>query len=241
MSILYSPVCLVYLGHSEKDTGNWCFKDGTISFREIFDLYRRKCPEKCLYIMPDCCHSGQWINDCATVLDGLGIPPCGHRAREQGVLIKVFASCKPEQEAVEPCYSVQGIEIDEDETLIYFTTKPVNEALRFSGTDFARLTCCRGPDEPCQSGKALNNWTWEQAIHGGLCSKVFIIRVKIRGKPAWHFVLLSDSSEDYKKRFSEKVATGNIDVTEWGYIIQSGWGKDPPQSVRDKLTTWMST
>ena len=188
--------------------------------------------------MPDCCHSGQWINDCATVLDGLGIPPCGHRAREHGVLTKVFASCKPEQEAVEPCYSVEGIKIIEDGTLVYCTTT-VNEAVTFIATDSTKLTCCRGPDEPCQSEKALENWKWKQAVHGGLLSKAFIVRGKDRGKPAWHFVLLSDLSEDYEKRFLEKVATGNIDIAEWGYIIQSGQGKDPPQSVKDRLSAWM--
>lgn len=80
---------------------------------------------------PDCSHSGQWAIDCAKILDNFGIPPCEHGAREQGVLIKVFASCEADQEAVEPCYSVEGMEFNEYETLtyMYYFRKTVNETV----------------------------------------------------------------------------------------------------------------
>ncbi len=32
--------------NSEKDTGNWCFKDGTISFEEVFEIYKKVRKEK---------------------------------------------------------------------------------------------------------------------------------------------------------------------------------------------------
>lgn len=192
--------------------------------------------------MPDCSHSGQWVNDCAKMLDNFMIPPCGHRARGHGVLIKVFASCMPDQQAVEPCFSVEGIEMMENETLGYYTEKTVNEAVKFTSADFTRLTCCRGPNESCQSEKALKNWTWQQSIHGGLRSRLFIVRGndKVKGKQAWHMLLLSHNSEKYKEKYEETVGTGTINVAEWGYIIQSGWGKDPPQSDREKIDGCLS-
>ena len=182
--ILYtiaSPAVLYYLGHSEEGTGNWCFKDGTVSFQEIFDLYRRHCPGKLLSIMSDCCHSGNWVRECTKTLDSLGIPPCGHRAREQGILIKVFASCQPDQKAAEPCYSVEGVNVNNDGTLLYYTRKQASETQTFCATDFTKLVCCRGPDELCRSEGALKNWTWQDAVNGGLKSRLIFFRGKDRG------------------------------------------------------------
>ena len=236
----FPTVMLVYLGHSEEGTGNWCFNDGTISFREIFDLYRKHCPEKILNIMPDCCYSGQWVIDCAKTLDSLGIPPCGHRAREQGVLMKVYASCRPNQKAAEPCYSIKAIEVSEYGTLSYYIKKTVNKSQKTYSTDFTKLTCCRGPDESCRSEEALKNWTWEEAIDSGLDSRVHIVRGNAHGQPTWHIVLLSNTSDEYEERFFEQFETGNIDVAKWGYVIQSGWGEDPPDSIEEKINCWTS-
>ena len=234
-----SPAVLHYLGHSEEGTGNWCFKDGTISFQEIFDLYRRHRPGKLLVIQPDCCYSGNWVRECAKTLDSLGIPPCGHRAREQGILIKVFVSCQPDQKAAEPCYSVEGVTVRDDGTLGFHLKKQASETQTFYGADFTKLVCCRGPDESCRSEEALKNWTWQGAVNDGLTSKVFIVQGKVRGRPAWHFVLLSNKSEAYEEQFLEALKSGTIDVAEWGYRIESGWGEDPPQDLREKLIQWM--
>ena len=35
--------------------------------------------------------------------------------------------------------------------------------------------------------------------------------------------------------FREKVSTGTVDVDKYGYVIKSGWGKDPPDDVSDKI------
>ena len=233
-----SPAGLYYLGHSEEGTGNWCFKDGTISFQEIFDLYRRHCPGKGLTIMSDCCYSGNWVRECAKTLDSLGIPPCGHRAREQGILIKVIASCQPDQKAAEPFYSVEGVTVNEDGTLIFWNKQLSQQKSSFCNATI--LTCCRGPDESCHSEEALKNWTWQDALNGGLWSGVHIVRGKDRGQPTWQFVLLSNKSEAYKEQFLKEVKSSHIDVAEWGYRIESGWGEDPPQDLREKLSDWMS-
>ena len=235
--IIASPASLYYLGHSEEGTGNWCFKDGTISFHEIFDLYRRHCPGKLLTIQPDCCYSGNWVRECAKTLDSLEIPPCGHRAREQGILIKVFASCQPDQKAAEPCYSVEGVAVKDNGTLTFWDKQLSQQKSLSCNTTV--LACCRGPDEFCRSEEALKNWTWQDSVNDGLTSRLFLVQGKERGQPVWHYVLLSNKSETYKKQFLEQFKSGYVDVAEWGYIIKSGWGKDPPEDLREKLSTWM--
>ena len=228
---------LVYLGHSEEGTGNWCFKDGTISFHEIFDLYRKHCPGKLMSIITDCCYSGQWTIDCAKTLDSLGIPPCGHRAREQGILVKVFASCQPDQKAAEPCYSVEGVTVANDGTLGFHAKQLTQQTSTWC--DATGLTCYRGPDESCCSDEALKNWTWQEALNDRLWKSVQIVRLSDQGRPTWHYLLLSDKSEEYKKRFWERVKSGSINLTEWGYIIASGEGTDPPRETLNKVWNWM--
>ena len=53
---------IYYTGHGEIGTGNWCFKDGTISLKELEDIT----PPGCLYpiIISDCCYSGNWADYC---------------------------------------------------------------------------------------------------------------------------------------------------------------------------------
>ena len=170
-------------------------------------------------------------------MDGLGIPPCGHQARENGILIKVLASCQPDQKATEPRHSVEGVELSDDGSLFY--NKRGSETQLSCGTDFTRLVCLRGPDESCRSAESLKNWTWQDAVDGGLMSRVFKVRANDRGRQVWYLVLLSSKSEEYKEQYLEKLKSGTIDVASWGYIIESGWGEDPPQSHTDKVRYWM--
>ena len=234
------PAGLEYLGHSEEGTGNWCFKDGTISFQEIFALYRKHCHtcSMTMEIITDCCYSGQWTIDCAKTLDSLGIPPCGHRAREQGILVKVFASCQPDQKAAELCYSMEGVTVKDDGTQKLWSGKKLSQQTS-TYCDGTKLTCCRGPDESCCSDEALKNWTWQKALNGRLRNSVLLVRLSNQGRPTWHYLLLSDKSEEYEKRFRERVESGNINLTEWGYVIASGEGREIPQEIRDKILQWM--
>ena len=232
-----SSAVLGYLGNSEEGTGNWCFKDGTISFQEIFALYRKHCPGKVINIVTDCCHSGQWTIDCAKTLDSLGIPPCGHKARDQGILIKVFASCQPDQKAAEPCYSVTGMTMANNATVL-----GLNAILEQQTTTWCmgtKLTCCRGPNESCCSGEAFKNWTWQEALNGRLNESVQIVRLPGQGQPTWHYLLLSNKGDEYKRQFWELVDSGSINLTEWGDVIASGEGTDPPQEIQDKILNWI--
>ena len=47
-------------------------------------------------------------------LDEQGVQPCGHKAREKGMIIKVITSCKSNEIPTEYRYSVDGIHNDED-------------------------------------------------------------------------------------------------------------------------------
>ena len=234
-----STAYIWYTGHSKQGTGDWCFKDGTISFQDIFDLYTTHFSGRLLTIVSDCCYSGKWVDVCAETLDSMGIPPCGHKARERGVMIKIAASCLPDQRAGDPCYSVEGVEFSEEDQGMYFRFKQLTESQTSTGANFTKLVCCKGPDDACPAESAFKNWKWADAMSGKMRRNWYTVRGKVRGRPSWYYVLLSSGDEEYRAQFkASKVATGHIDVADWGYVLASGWGKDPPQSITDKFDLW---
>ena len=74
-------------------------------------------------------------------------------------------------------------------------------------------------------------FTWQRRNEA---RRVYLVRGKDCNRPAWHYVLLLND-EDTIKKFKERVDTGTIDVAKFGQVLKSGWGKDPPNEVRDEL------
>ena len=229
-----------YMGHSEEGTGDWCFKDGTISFQELFDLYMTHLPGRLLTIVSDCCYSGNWVHRCAETLDNkLGIRPCGHKARERGVLIKVCASCQGNQKAAEPCFSTDATHVDANSDTLKSRRNPqLTEHQTTMVADFTQLVCCREPWSLCPADDAFKNWKWYNAVSGEMRRNIHPVRGNDEGRPAWHYVLLSSGDEEHVQGFKEQNRTGTIDVADWGYAIESGWGEDPPDNNRDKVRNW---
>ena len=75
-----------YMGHGQKNTGNWCFKDGEITLDEIIKLYTTYFSGKLLYLISDCCYSGQWVRRMADIMDHWKVETCGHQAKRRNVL-----------------------------------------------------------------------------------------------------------------------------------------------------------
>ena len=67
---------------------------------------------------------------------------------------------------------------------------------------------------------------------------IYLVRGKDKGRPGWHIVLLSSGDEEHVQGFKEQTRTRHIDVADWGHVLVSGWGEDPPDNVRDKVDRW---
>ena len=225
---------LYYLGNSEKGTGNWCFKDGTISFQEIFNIYRRHPSVKCLDIATDCSYSGQWVKECAKTLDSLHIPPCGHRAREKGVMVRVFASCQHNEEAAEPCYSVEAFTVRDDRLVTVDSHQVTQQTPTYF--DSTRLVCCRGPDSPCPK-TTFQYLTWENAVDKS--RYLHLVTRRERDRDMWYYLLLHRAGDAYHEEFQSQYRRNpSLRLSDWGYILESGEGQDPPQEVIDKVKRW---
>ncbi|XP_013402487.1 ankyrin-1 [Lingula anatina] len=64
-------------------------------------------------------------------------------------------------------------------------------------------------------------------------SLVYLVRGKDRGRPAWHYVLVK---RKLLADFLIKTKGGSIDVADYGEVLYSGWGKDPPDDIVKKIT-----
>ena len=230
----FYTVAIDYLGHSEEDTGNWCFQDGTISYREILDLYKEHCPGKLLTIQSDCCYSGKWAVDCAKALDNLGIHPCGHRAREQGILLRVFASCQADQHAAEPGYSMEAMLVDSDGTAMNQTMLRLHQnSTWFSGT---KLVCFRGPDVPCPKN-TFAQLKWEDGI--GRRFPVKTVTRTENGKDMWYCLMLHKAGKDYERAFDAQIKKNPaLKLSDWGYVLETGEGHVIPPQIQEKKDIW---
>ena len=222
---LLSIVVIWYTGHGERGTGNWCFKDGVISFEDIFAIYMDHIRGKVLYLICDCSYSGGWVDKCTKKLDEIGIPSCGHHTREQGILIKVYCSCRHDQQATMLSHCEEGGLSIENRTLCY-PWKKLSESQQTLSIDFTLIRCRR--DEECEIPA---HHTWMDRLFNG--RYIYLVRGKDKGKPAWHYVLVDEKKEN---QFKAQVATGNIDVAEYGKILYSGWGEDPPEEKRKQIS-----
>ncbi len=227
---------ILYIGHGKKRTGDWCFSNGFITFRDIVHLYNTtKIKGRLLAIISNCSHSGSWVWDCCRYLDEQGVRACGHSAAEKGILLKVYASCRPSEVASSLAYSVYvGGMINHKNTgsLVYGTdNKELHESQHTLGINFTKLYCGKTPLEPCACTSPKYTWMKRYQGHRGLWC---IVRGKDRGRPVWHCVVLKDDEETIRE-FRNKFASGTVIVADYGEVLKSGWGKDPPQEVVDEL------
>ena len=168
------------------------------------------------------------MRDCAKTLDRLGIPPCGHRAREQGILLRLFASCQPDQKATEPCYSVEGVTVNDDGTQIV-THKQLTQQ-RSAWFDGTRLVCCRAPDSPCLRN-TFQHLKWEDDISKRL--PVRWIKIKEGGADKWYYIMLHRAGDEYAAAFSAQFKRDPaLKLSDWGYVLESGQGTDTPQEIQ---------
>lgn len=61
---------------------------------------------------------------------------------------------------------------------------------------------------------------------------LWVVRGKDAGRPAWHYVMVSRSKVAL---FRRAIKTGSLDVSDYGVILESGWGVDPPEETVTRM------
>ena len=231
---IYFPVILRYIGPGRRATGDWCFCDGYISFRDISDLYTQHFTGKVLAITSDCSYSGKWLESCKEFLDEAGVQPCGHSAQKKGIKLKVRCSCQPDQIGSSLIYSARGNGNDKNTGDKYVKIGSIAPHQTTCGVDFTEIACGKTPEEECT---LLPTFTFQ--LKKTLQSRLFRVRGTDQGKRVWHVVFLVDDPETiriFKEKIQgENAGTQTTNMDDYGKSIKSGWGQEPPQEVED----WM--
>ena len=229
MLILYT-VMIHYIGHGKRGTGDWCFEDGFITFRELASLYLQQFRGRVMVLVSDCSHSGSWVRECMAFLDEQKVGPCGHSARDKQILIKVFSSCLSSQVPRKLSFSIYGCMNDKNTGDMMFdrlsngiwVTSKITDAQHVSGYDFTKVRCGQESiDDQCLCLPQANWQTWSTF------NRIRIVRGKEKGKDSklWHVVLLVDDEETILS-FLEMSA---LNVKDYGEILKSGWGEKPSE------------
>ncbi len=223
------------------------FKDGVITFKEILHLYLEHFRHKILMLVCDCCYAGSWIQECAKELDRLGIAACGHKAKEAGVLLKVFTSCSSNESAYDTYYTCHGGAVfsEESNRVTLYGNKMIcptpgsGESQTTAWGDFTQISCFKEPHQPCSSSAlpAALQWKWQdltrRSYRDQVRNRIYVVRRYDRGSPAWHYVLVYDH---LLESFKRACASGTVDVALYGHVLDSGWGRDPPKDVVDRIS-----
>ncbi len=226
---------LHYIGPGKRDTGDWCFRDGFITFQDIMECYLQHFHGHTCTLYCDCSYSGHWVRTCEEYLDNIGVRPCGHTARKNGIQVKVYASCQPDQVGSSLMYSSRGRNNDKNTgALLVWLNKEISPGQTTCCRDFTSITCGKSWDEEC----ALSpDFTFHRRRE---TKRMFLVWGTDRGKKAWHYILLVDDP-DTIRIFKEKTqgelrGTQEVNLTDYGEILKSGFGEEPPQEVKDWLT-----
>ena len=63
-------------------------------------------------------------------------------------------------------------------------------------------------------------------------TETILVRGKDKGRAAWHYVLVK---RHLLGLFLKRVKGGRVNVADFGDILRSGWGKDPPEGIIDQI------
>ena len=231
-----------YIGHGRKKTGDWCFEDGFITFKDLTQLYLKLFRGRVMTIVSDCSYSGTWVKECMKFLDEQEVAPCGHSARDKGILIKVLASCLSHQ--IPQCLSYSAIGFKNDgvtgDMFCIKAYNSVNHASKITdtqygkGQDFTRILCGQDSSSACL---CLPQANW---ITRDTTKRIYSVNGEDKEKQAWQLLLVTDDDE-IVLQFVEKTqgknqAQYNIDCSKYGEILKSGLGKGPSEKeVRSVL------
>ena len=225
------PLVVVhYIGHGKKMTGDWCFSDGFITLRQLLDLYmsNTRFRGRVLSIVSDCSYSGSWVKECMEFMDEQGVGPCGHAAKEKGILIQVLTSCLSNEIPTDFVFAVHTFVNDKNTKDIFpsirFRNAEAGKGQHPSGVDFNTVRCNNKIDEPCTMAPGS---TWQRWSAG---TRVIPVRIPDNIQPKWAYILMVDD-DDTICSVTEGKITGNI--VNYGQVLKSGWGQVPPSEVKE--------
>ena len=189
-----------------------------------------------LTLVPDCHSSGHWVRECAKFLDEQGVRPCGHSAMEKGILLEVYAACRTGQDTAELCYTTQAMKLKDDGIVYNWYQNKLRAQQWTLGVDFTSMRC--GKKKEKEECSIATDSTWSTASEV-ILDRIFIFRKIDKGRLKWHYLLLDNDAEKIgnfrHKTMGANAGKYSVNPEDYGTILKSGWGRDPPQDAKDWL------
>lgn len=203
------------------DEGNWVFKNGVITFDDIFNLYIEHFHGKLLYIVTDTCYSGQWTRRLAEKLEERNIGACGHLAKKAGFLIKVIAACEANEYATDGLFSEVAISTNDSGSMVFSRQAEIAYNQTTCNLDSTNIRCFAKPGAKCKFEQIPRSiaWDWQDLADStkkeNIASQVHLVC----GWVSWKKVLTKD------KVFTKDGVQ---------HVICDGYGRKPPEEF-DKI------
>lgn len=165
-------------------------------------------------------------------MDNKGVSPCGHSARERGILIKVLASCQSTEVPTHFSFSIHNARNEKNTRLLSFKTSfkgnEICPGQHPSGVDFTQVLCKSKIREPCS---LTSGYTWKRWHEG---QRINLITTLEKGRPVWYYVLLCDDDQKTAE-FRKKLMSGNesVQIADYGLLLKRGWGDNPTNEIKD--------
>ncbi len=231
----FHVVIIHYIGPGKKGTGDWCFSDGFITFRDLVSLYaahRRPGGRPVLFINSDCAYSGNWIKEAMNYLDDKQVGPCGHVAVEKDIMLTIEASCLASEVPQRLAFSTHSIQNDKNTGCVWFRDLYRNKAIAPDQhpmkLNFYSFFCQNPRDKPCTMAPDSTWKMWRES------QRLCVITDSDNIQPKWHAVLFVDDDKLICEFLEDKSLT---EVTDYVHILKSGWGAVAPNDVKQWLQT----
>ena len=157
----------------------------------------------------------------------MNVPSCGHHTREQGLLFQIFTSCQPNEEATALCFVNEAVLYSEaDKAVLFWPNKTLSSGQKTMNTDFKRIYCSKPANESCEADA---DCTWNNRLKRHL---IRLVCGEDKGGTAWHYLLLD---KEKVADFNAKLIGRSKDIANYGRVLESGWGKDPPKYIEQKM------
>ena len=187
---------------------------------------------KRLSLICDCSHSGNWVYQCAKVLDECNIPPCGHHTTKQRILINVYASCRANQKATMLAYTRKGLRLKKNNTIAWTSGAVKLSPGQTTACGDFRAIYCQNNSEECQINSSFK---WSDRFID--TNRIYLIlgQKDPSGCPFWQYILIKEDKVDLLKSLTNThhlSMIGNwLDFVNESDIILHGKGDSPSPSI----------
>ncbi len=76
--------------------------------------------------------------------------------------------------------------------------------------------------------------TWAEKTQRSRGENVYLVRGKDNGRNAWYYVLVDPLKISL---FLRMIEAGSLNLEDYGEVLASGWGTDPPDTVKRRITS----